>query len=71
VQSVVLRCSSHNVRWVVYPVTYKKSEYCAPVGGLEKVSGTLNPVTGTLLACGIVISVKVPLSRHLGDAERR
>jgi hypothetical protein len=61
VQGIVLRCSSDNVGWVVYPVTYKKSEYYAPVGGLEKVSGTLNPVTGTLLACGIVIAVKVPL----------
>ena len=63
-QGIVLRCSS-------IPATYEKSEYYASARGLEEVSGTLNPVTGTLLTGGIVVAVKVPLSRQLGEAERR
>ena len=53
-QGIVLRCSS-------IPATYEESEYYASAGGLKKIPRTLNPVTGALLAGGIVVAVKVPL----------
>ena len=55
VQGIELRCRS-------VPATYNESEDYASAGGLEEVSGTLNPVTGTWQACGKVVTVKVPLS---------
>ena len=70
-QGIVLRCGSDNVGRIVYPVTYTKPEYYTSGRGLEKVSGTLNPITRTLLTSGIVATVKVPLSRHPSQAERR
>jgi hypothetical protein len=60
VQGIILRCSCDNVS--VCEVTYMKSEYYASAGGLEESPGTLNRVTGTLLASGIVGAVKIPLS---------
>jgi len=55
VQSIELRCRS-------VPATCNESEDYASAGGLEEISGTLNPVTGTWQACGSVVTVKVRLS---------